>query len=321
MTYDRHLLDLDDAARPVIEALITRARAFKQGVPDASVRLKGKIVLGMFFEASTRTATSFAQAAHKLGATWHDFHPESSSFTKGETIEDTMRTIQAIGADAIAVRHRESGFPHALARHFRGSILNGGDGWHAHPTQGLLDAMTLIEEFGSLDGRHLLISGDIRHSRVARSSARAAWLLGARVTLCAPPLLLPPSVPGWGFAALATDLDACLERADALMLLRIQQERADGAELPPADDLAAGYGLDEARLEKLPSHAIIMHPGPVNRGVEIAGSLISHERSRIERQVENGVFVRMAALERCLRGHLGSVDLHSRPARPAGALS
>src|SRR3984893_13529271 len=136
-----------------------RARALKHGVAESSVRLKGKVVLGMFFEASTRTATSFAQAAVKLGAAWHDFRPESSSLGKGETLEDTMRTIQAIGADAIVVRHKESGFPHALARHFRGSILNAGDGWHAHPTQGLLDAMTLVEEFGSLEGRHLVISG------------------------------------------------------------------------------------------------------------------------------------------------------------------
>ncbi len=315
MTADRHLLDLDDAQRPVIEALIARARAFKRGVPDASVRLKGKVVLGMFFEASTRTATSFAQAAHKLGASWHDFHPESSSITKGETLEDTMRTIQAIGADAIVVRHRESGFPHALARHFRGSILNAGDGWHAHPTQGLLDAMTLVEEFDSLEGRRLVISGDIRHSRVARSSARAVHLLGARVTLCGPPLLLPPAVPAWGFADLATDLDKCLPTADALMLLRIQKERADGAELPPAGDLAAGYGLDEARMRMLPDHAIVMHPGPVNRGVEISGALMSDDRMRIDRQVENGVFVRMAALERCLRSHVGAVDLAGRPAR------
>jgi aspartate carbamoyltransferase catalytic subunit len=323
MIQDRHLLDLDDAQRPVIEALLSRARAFKRGVPDAAVRLKGKVVLGMFFEASTRTATSFAQAAHKLGAAWHDFHPESSSLTKGESLEDTMRTIQAIGADAIVVRHRESGFPHALARHFRGSILNAGDGWHAHPTQGLLDAMTLVEEFEQLDGRRLVIAGDVRHSRVARSAARAAWLLGMRVTLCAPPLLLPSASPGWGFAQLATDLDACLPSADALMLLRIQLERADGAELPPPGDLVAGYGLSAERMDLLPSHAIVMHPGPVNRGVEIPGPLMTHPRSRIERQVENGVFVRMAALERCLHATVerGALDLHRRPPRPAGAIS
>ena len=301
MTAERHLLDLDDAQRPVIEALSgacarTQTTAFP---PDGAAA--GPVVLGMFFEASTRTATSFAQAAHKLGASWHDFNPESSSLAKGETLEDTMRTIQAIGADAIVVRHRESGFPHALARHFRGSILNAGDGWHAHPTQGLLDAMTLIEEFDTLEGRRLVISGDIRHSRVARSSARAAYLLGARVTLCGPPLLLPPSVPAWGFADLATDLDRCLPTADALMLLRIQKERADGAELPPAGDIAAGYGLDGRRMAALPPHAILMHPGPVNRGVEIAADLVTHERSRIDRQVENGVFIaRMAVLEACL---------------------
>jgi aspartate carbamoyltransferase catalytic subunit len=305
MTADRHLLDLDDAQRPAVEALIARARAFKQGVPDATVRLRGKTVIGMFFEASTRTATSFAQATFKLGGTWHDFAPGASSLTKGETLEDTMRTIRAIGGDAVAVRHNDAGFAHALARHFQGSVLNAGDGWHAHPTQGLLDAMTLLEEFGSLEGRRLVISGDVRHSRVARSSARAAWLLGARVTLCGPPMLLPSTSPGWGFAELSADFDACLPRADAVMLLRIQKERADGSELPPPGDLSLGYGLTHARLAQMPNHAIIMHPGPVNRGVEIAADLVASDRSRIERQVENGVFVRMAALERCLCGDRG----------------
>lgn len=315
MTQDRLLLDLDDAQRPLVEALIKRAQEFKRGVADASARLRGKIVVGMFFEASTRTATSFAQATNKLGGTWHDFHPETSSLGKGETLEDTMRTIQAIGADALVVRHSESGFPHALARHFSAAILNAGDGWHAHPTQGLLDAMTLVEEFGSLDGRRLVIAGDIRHSRVARSSAKAAHLLGAHVTLCAPPLLLPPASPGWGFAELSSDLDACLPHADALMLLRIQKERGDGTELPPADDLIDGYGLDEARVAKMPAHGIIMHPGPVNRGVEIPGPLMDDPRSRIEQQVSNGVFVRMAALERCMR----AVAAGARPLRSADA--
>ena len=315
MTSDRLLLDLDDAQRPLIEALIARAQAFKRGVADAPLRLKGRFVVGMFFEASTRTAVSFAQATHRLGGTWHDFQPDASSLAKGESLEDTTRTIQAIGADAVVVRHSESGFPHALARHFGGAVLNAGDGWHAHPTQGLLDAMTLLEEFGSLDGRRLVIAGDIRHSRVARSSARAAHLLGARVTLCAPPLLLPPASPGWGFAELTTDLDACLPRADALMLLRIQRERADGEELPPSGDLVDGYAATAARLDRMPQHAILMHPGPVNRGVEVPDDLMRDPRSRIERQVENGVYVRMAALERCLRVSASS----ARPLRSADA--
>jgi aspartate carbamoyltransferase catalytic subunit len=300
MTQARHLLDLDDMQRPVLEALIVRAHAFKKGVADASVRLRGRSILGMFFEPSTRTANSFAVAATQLGAHWLNLDTAASSMEKGETLEDTMRTLAAIGADALVVRHKESGFPHALAAHFAGSVINAGDGWHAHPTQGVLDAMTLVEELGSLEGRRLVITGDIRHSRVARSSGRAAWLLGARVTLCAPPLLLPLSAPGWGFADLATDLDACLPTADALMLLRIQKERADGTELPPSQDLAQGYGLTRARLAKLPKHAVIMHPGPVNRGLEIEASLVTHERSRIERQVANGVFARMAVLERLL---------------------
>jgi aspartate carbamoyltransferase catalytic subunit len=300
MSDARHFLDLDDAQRTLLEQLIVRAVAFKKGASDASVRLRGRTVLGMFFEPSTRTAHSFAIAAQQLGAHWLSFDTGASSIAKGETLEDTMRTVSAIGADAIVVRHPQSGFPHALARHFQGSIINAGDGWHAHPTQGVLDAMTLVEELGSLEGRRLVIAGDIRHSRVARSSARAVWLLGGRVTLCAPPLLLPLSAPGWGFADLATDLDACLPTADAVMLLRIQKERVDGTELPPFQDLVGGYGLTRARLNALPSHAVIMHPGPVNRGLEIEGDLVTHERSRIERQVHNGVFVRMAVLERCL---------------------
>ncbi len=300
MTKAKHLLDLDDADRPFIEALIARARQFKAGVPNENIRLRGAVVLGMFFEASTRTTTSFAVAAHRLGSTWIDFRTEGSSLVKGESLEDTMLTVRAIGADAIVVRHAEAGFPHALARYFNGAILNAGDGAHAHPTQGLLDAMTLVEEFGDLKGRQLVICGDIRHSRVARSSARAAWLLGAAVTLCAPPLLLPQSSPGWGFAQLSSDIEAVLPEADAVMLLRIQKERAEGADIPPYQDLARSYGLTKARATLLRPHCIIMHPGPVNRDVELDGSLVRSERSRIERQVENGVYVRMAALERSL---------------------
>jgi aspartate carbamoyltransferase catalytic subunit len=300
MTQARHFLDLDEAKRADVEQLVMRAREHKRGVPEADRLRYGRLVVAMFFEPSTRTAMSFAVASARLGAQWLDFNAGASSLAKGESIEDTMRTLRAIGADAIVVRHAESGFPHGLARHFAGSIINAGDGCHAHPTQGILDALTLIEEFESLDGRHLVIAGDIKHSRVARSSARAAWLLGAKVTLCGPPLLLPSTTPGWGFAALATDFDAVLPSADALMLLRIQNERSSGAELPPRGDLAFGYGLDERRMALLAPHAILMHPGPVNRGVEIAQQLVTHERSRIERQVQNGVFARMAVLEACL---------------------
>lgn len=300
MTKSKHLLDLDDADKPFIEALIARARQFKTGVPNENARLRGKVVLGMFFEPSTRTTTSFAVAAQRLGATWIDFRTEGSSLVKGETLEDTMLTVRAIGADAIVVRHGEAGFPHALARHFEGAILNAGDGAHAHPTQGLLDAMTLVEEFDDLKGRRLVISGDVGHSRVARSSAKAASLLGASVTLCGPPLLLPPTSPGWGFAELSADLDEVLPGADAIMLLRIQKERSAGDDLPPYQDLAAAYGLTARRAALLKPGCIIMHPGPVNRDVEIDGSLVRSDRSRIERQVENGVYVRMAALERSL---------------------
>ncbi|MDQ6780574.1 MAG: aspartate carbamoyltransferase catalytic subunit [Candidatus Eremiobacteraeota bacterium] len=300
MTKAKHLLDLDDADRPFIEALIARARQYKHGVPNENLRLRGRIVLGMFFETSTRTTTSFAVAAQRLGAAYTDFRTDGSSLAKGESLEDTMRTVQAIGADALVVRHREAGFPHALARHFDGVVINAGDGAHAHPTQGLLDAMTLVEEFGDLKDRRLVICGDIKHSRVARSSARASALLGARVTLCGPPSLLPLSAPGWGFADLSNDLEAAFADADAVMLLRVQKERAQGDDLPPYEDLAKSYGLNQARLHLLPAHCIIMHPGPANRDVEIASGLMRHERSRIERQVENGVYIRMAVLEKTL---------------------
>jgi aspartate carbamoyltransferase catalytic subunit len=295
----RHLLDLDDADRPFIEALIARARQFKSGVPNESSRLRGRIVMGMFFEPSTRTTTSFAVAAQRLGATWMDFRTDSSSLAKGESLEDTMRTVRAIGADAVVVRHAHAGFPHLLARYFEGSVFNAGDGAHAHPTQGLLDAMTLVEEFGDLRGRRLVVAGDVYHSRVARSSAQAAAALGATVILCGPPSLLPSEAPGWGFAELATNLESLLPSADAVMLLRIQSERAAG-DMPPAADLARAYGLTIARANALPPHAIIMHPGPVNRGYELDGALVRSERSRIERQVENGVYMRMACLERSL---------------------
>ncbi len=300
MTRARHLLDLDGADRATIEKILARAADFKRGVPSAACLLHDRVVVGMFFEASTRTALSFAVASHRLGAHWIELKTESSSITKGESLEDTMRTIRAVGADALVVRHRESGFAHALTPHFGGCIINAGDGCHAHPTQGLLDALTLQEEFGSLEGRRLVISGDIKHSRVARSSARAAWLLGAHVTLCAPPSLLPSDSPAWGFAAASSDLDAELPHADALMLLRIQGERIDAAGSPPREDLALGYGLDARRFALLPAHAIVMHPGPVNRGVEIAPVLVTDARSRIERQVENGTFARMAVLESCI---------------------
>ncbi len=301
MTTACHLLDLDGAQRPFVETLVSRARQFKAGVPNQGLRLRGRIVVGMFFEPSTRTATSYAVAAQRLGAVWLDFRSEESSLRKGESLEDTMRTLRAIGADAVVVRHREAGFPHLLARHFPGSVHNAGDGAHAHPTQGLADALTLVEEFGDLTGRRVLIVGDIAHSRVARSSAKAAHLLGADVVLCGPPLLLP-SQPAWGFAACTSDLEAALPGADAVIMLRLQIERGTHGELPPADDVARAYGLTLQRSQAMAPHAILMHPGPVNRGLELAPELVAAERSRIAHQVENGVYVRMAALERTL-GH------------------
>ena len=297
MSTTRHLLDLDDADRPFIEALIARARQFKAGVPNESTRLRGRIIMGMFFEPSTRTTTRFSVAAQRLGANWIDFRTDSSSLAKGESLEDTMRTIRAIGADAVVVRHAEAGFPHLLARYFEGSVYNAGDGAHAHPTQGLLDAMTLVEEFGDLRGRRLVIAGDIRHSRVARSARRRRRRSGRPWSCAARP------------RSSRRRRQAGALRAGHRSRPRLASRRCRDAPTDPNGARRgrpaafgrsrAGLRPHAARAKALPPHAIIMHPGPVNRGLEMRGAR-AHPRSRIERQVENGVYMRMACLERNL---------------------
>jgi len=264
--------------------------------------LRGKTVVSLFYEDSTRTRLSFETAARRLSADVMSFSVSSSSVNKGESLRDTVETIEAMGVDAIVVRHKSSGVPWQLSEWVqpRTSVVNAGDGWHEHPTQALLDCYTIREKRGGADGSGLAglriaIVGDIRHSRVARSDVAAFTALGAEVTLVAPPTLLPPSLDGWP-VQVSHDLDALLPGLDVVYLLRLQQERMLEALLPSLREYTATYGLTAGRAALLRPDALIMHPGPVNRGVEVAADVADLPSSVITRQVQNGVAVRMAVL-------------------------
>jgi aspartate carbamoyltransferase catalytic subunit len=296
----RGLLDIDDLSRDEIELIIRRSAEFRARLPDRSL-LAGVPVLNLFFEASTRTATSFTLAEQRVGADVISFAPGTSSLGKGETIADTAITLRAIGVRVIVVRHSESGFARRLAESFDGHVINAGDGTHAHPTQALLDLATLHAEFGAFDGLRVAIVGDIVHSRVARSNIVGMRMLGVDVTLVGPPTLLPDDFAGEG-VRIERDLDAVLPRVDAVMMLRIQRERIAASLLPALSDYTIGYQLGAARLRLLPKHALILHPGPYNRGVELTDDALADTRSRYETQVTNGVFVRMATLDLLVNG-------------------
>jgi aspartate carbamoyltransferase catalytic subunit len=296
----RNLIDVDDLSPTEATALLDRAVAFKAQAPARDL-LAGVPVLNLFFEASTRTATSFTLAEQRVGADVISFAPGASSLGKGETIADTAITLHAIGVRAIVVRHPASGFPRRLAEAFSGHIINAGDGTHAHPTQALLDLMTLRSDFGSFTGLHVAIVGDIMHSRVARSNIVGMRMLGVEVTLVGPPTLLPDAFAELG-VRVERDFDAVLPTVDAIMMLRIQRERITGGLLPSLDDYTRGYQLNRARLQRLRKDAVILHPGPYNRDVELTGEVLDDSRSRYVAQVENGVFVRMAVLEFLVNG-------------------
>lgn len=257
--------------------------------------LRGKTIAWLFYEDSTRTRLSFETAAKRLSADTANFSVSSSSVNKGESLRDTARVIEAIGVDAIVVRHCSAGAPQRVASWVDASVINAGDGWHQHPTQALLDCYSIRQRLGSLEGRHIVIVGDIKHSRVARSNVEAFTLMGARVTLVAPGTLLPPSLEGWP-VEVTHDLDAVLGDADVVYLLRIQRERMSEALLPSLREYTTRWGLTEARAARLRDDAVIMHPGPVNRGVELAASVADGNASVIVDQVRNGVAVRMAVL-------------------------
>jgi aspartate carbamoyltransferase catalytic subunit len=282
------LLRLTDTFVEVSERQIPRVPA-----------LRGKTVAWLFFEDSTRTRLSFEAAARRLSADTMNFSVSSSSLSKGESVRDTVQTIEAMGVDCVVVRHRSAGVPWQIAGWTEAHVVNAGDGWHEHPTQALLDCYTLRETLGSIGGRRIAVVGDVKHSRVARSDVLAFTLLGAEVTLVAPPTLLPPSLEGWP-VSVSHDLDSVLPKVDVVYLLRMQRERMQEALVPSLREYTARYGLTRRRVEHLGEEAIVMHPGPMNRGVEIDAEVADLPRSVVVDQVRNGVAVRMAVLFKLL---------------------
>jgi len=297
----RHLLDLQGWKREAVENLLDTAKVMREVLERPVKRvpaLQGFTVATVFFEPSTRTRTSFELAARRMSADVVSFAAQSSSLQKGESYKDTLLTLEAMGVDAYVIRADAAGVPHQATRWVKGAVINGGDGQRAHPTQALLDAYTLLEALGSLEGRKIAIVGDILHSRVARSNAELLPLLGAKVWGAGPPSLLPQSLPG---VRLTPNLEEALEEADAVMVLRLQKERME-AGLINLQDYIARYQITEERLGRAKPQAPLLHPGPMNRDVELAGTLADSERSLVNRQVQNGVAVRMAVLYHLLVG-------------------
>jgi aspartate carbamoyltransferase catalytic subunit len=307
----RHLISAGDLTREEAVLILDTAAelASVSGRPIKKLpTLRGRTVVNLFYEDSTRTRTSFEAAAKRLSADVINFSAKGSSVAKGESLKDTALTLEAMGSDAIVIRHSASGAPHRLAAWVTGSVVNAGDGTHEHPTQALLDAFTMRQRLGgpnqrgaALDGLRVTIVGDVLHSRVARSNVLLLSTLGAEVTLVAPPTLMPFAVGSWP-CKISYDLDAELPKSDVVMMLRVQQERMTAAYFPTVREYRRRYGLDAGRMAFLPEHAIVMHPGPMNRGVEIAAEVADSPRSTIVAQVGNGVTVRMAVLYLLLGG-------------------
>ncbi len=301
---NRHLISAADLSREDALLVLDTADELAR-VADRPIKklptLRGRTVVNLFFEDSTRTRISFEAAAKRLSADVINFSAKGSSVAKGESLKDTALTLEAMGADAVVVRHSAAGAPHRLAGWVRGSVVNAGDGAHEHPTQALLDAFTMRRHLGELEGRRVTIVGDVLHSRVARSNVLLLHTLGAEVTLVAPPTLLPIAVDTWP-CSVGYDLDAALPKTDVIMMLRVQGERMNAAYFPSVREYSRRYGLDAARLALLPEQAIVMHPGPMNRGVEIAADVADSARSTVTEQVTNGVSVRMAVLYLLLGG-------------------
>ena len=301
MSWNRkHLLDIQSLSRDEIITVLDTARAFK-AVGERLIKkvppLRGKTVVNLFIEPSTRTRISFELAAHRLSADVINFTAEASSFKKGETLKDTARNLEALNADIIIIRHGASGAPHFLARFLGASVVNAGDGAHEHPTQALLDVFTIRERKGSFEGLNVTILGDILYSRVARSNIWALAKLGAKVTLCGPSTLVPKVFNEIGTNVSVThDVNAAIKDADIINLLRIQHERQRQTMFPSTGEYTALFGLTKARLAATKPGVLIMHPGPINRGVEIDSDIADSERSLILEQVTNGLAVRMAVL-------------------------
>jgi aspartate carbamoyltransferase catalytic subunit len=308
----RHLLSAADLDHDEAVLVLDTARELS-AVSTREVKklptLRGRTVVNLFFEDSTRTRISFEAAAKRLSADVINFSAKGSSVSKGESLKDTALTLEAMGADGVVIRHQASGAPHQLATSgwIGAAVVNAGDGTHEHPTQALLDAYTMREHLaagsGDLEGRHVTIVGDVLHSRVARSNVLLLHTLGAQVTLVAPPTLLPVGVEAWP-CEVSYDLDRPLPGTDAVMMLRVQRERMGASYFPSEREYSRRYGLDSRRAGMLPRHAIVMHPGPMNRGMEITAEVADGGRSVIVEQVTNGVSVRMAVLYLLLGGQI-----------------
>lgn len=298
----RHVLDTDDWSREEIDAVLETTGAMVE-ILERPIRkapaLRGKTVILFFAEASTRTRVSFELAAKALSADVTNITASGSSVEKGETLWDTVRTLQALGGDLVVMRHASSGAPYFVAERTDAPVINAGDGWHAHPTQGLLDAYTLRGALGDLAGKRIVIVGDVLHSRVARSDINTLVPLGATITLSGPATLIPAA---WRCGSLPRgtsyepDLDRALDGADAVIALRLQKERQEGGLLPSLREYTRVWGVSEARVARMRPNAPVMHPGPMNEGVEIDAAVAHGARSLVERQVTNGVAVRMALL-------------------------
>jgi aspartate carbamoyltransferase catalytic subunit len=299
----RHILDIDDFTREEIDLVFQTTRAMKEILSRPIRRvpaLRGKTIVILFYEPSTRTRLSFEIAAKNLSADVSNLVASASSVAKGESLVDTLDTLEALGADIVIMRHPRSGAPATVARHVKASIVNAGDGWHAHPTQALLDLYTLHEQRGNLKGLRAVIVGDIMHSRVAHSNIWGLTTMGVEVTLCGPPTLLPAclerQLPGLGAVRVEPNIERALDGADMVMALRLQTERQSAGLLPSIREYVHLYQLNEARLALARPDALVFHPGPVNEGIEISPEVAHGPQSVINRQVSNGVAVRMALL-------------------------
>lgn len=300
----KHLLSMEDLSAEDVTQILDTAAGFVD-LGERTVKkvptLRGRTVCNLFYEDSTRTRISFELAAKRLSADVLNFSAKGSSVSKGESLKDTALTLQAMGVDAIVLRHSESGAPLTLTQWVDARVLNAGDGSHQHPTQALLDLFTIRQHFERIEGLRVAIVGDVLHSRVARSLVQGLRTMGAEVTLVSPPTLAPPRPEAWG-AAVSTDLDAVLDKTDVLYLLRVQRERMAQQFFPSPREYARLWGADRDRLARLPQGAIVMHPGPMNRGMEITAEVADAPNAVIAEQVRNGIAVRMSCLYLLLGG-------------------
>ncbi len=304
MLKNKDLLGLKDVPAEEIEMILSTGMEMKK-ILSQNVKtvphLKGKSVATLFYENSTRTRTSFELAGKFMSATVSSISVATSSVAKGETLIDTGKTLDALLTDIIVIRHNASGAPHLLAKNVRAGVINGGDGMNEHPTQALLDMLTLKERFGGLKGLNVLIAGDVKHSRVAKSNIWGMKKMGVNISVCAPKTLLPYGIENMGVKVF-TDIDKAMDGANAVMALRLQLERQKAGLLPSISEYSKYYCVSEDKLSKADKEVYVMHPGPINRGVEISGSVADADNSAIERQVTNGMAVRMALLFLMTRG-------------------